>query len=79
MIIKQDQERKQELNEELAQELHKSVIKKFKRRKVYSRFKDNILAADLAQMGSLSSKNWGDKYLSCVIDIFTQNSWIIPS
>ena len=79
MIIKQDQERKQELNEELAQELHKSVIKKFKRRKVYSRFKDNILAADLAQMGSLSSKNRGDKHLLCVIDIFTQYSWIIPS
>ena len=30
------------LNEQLSEELHKSVIKKFKRGKVYVRFKDNI-------------------------------------
>ena len=45
------------VNEQLAEELHKPVIKKFKRRKVYSRFKENIWVADLAKMGSLSSKN----------------------
>ena len=39
------------VNEELAQELHKPVIKKFKRRKVSARFKDNIWVADLALMG----------------------------
>ena len=31
-----------ELNYQLANELHKPVIKKFKKRKVYSPFKDNI-------------------------------------
>ena len=46
------------VNEELAQELHKPVIKKFKRGKVYARFQDNIWAADLAEMTSFSSKNW---------------------
>ena len=45
------------VNEQLAEELHELVIKKFRRRKVYARFKDNILAADLAEMGSLSSNN----------------------
>ena len=35
------------VNEQLAEELHKPVIKKFKRRKFYARFKDNIWAADL--------------------------------
>ena len=45
------------VNEELAAELHKCVPKKFKRRIVYPRFKDNIWAADLAEMGSLFSKN----------------------
>ena len=30
------------VNEELPEELHKPVIKKFKRRKFYARFKDNI-------------------------------------
>ena len=37
-------------NEQLAEELHKLVIKKFKRRKVYARFKDNIWVANLAGM-----------------------------
>ena len=50
-------------DEELAGELHKPVIKKFKRRRVYARFKDNIWAFDLAEMESLSSKNQGVKPL----------------
>ena len=29
-------------NEQLAEELHKPIIRKFKKRKVYSAFKDNI-------------------------------------
>ena len=41
-------------NEVPVQALHKPVIKKFKRRKVYARFNDNIWEADLAEMGSLS-------------------------
>ena len=38
------------VNEKLAEELHKPIIKKFKRRKVFARFKDNIWAADLANL-----------------------------
>ena len=30
------------VNEQLAEELHKPIIKKLERRKVYTRFKDNI-------------------------------------
>ena len=45
------------VNEQPAKELHKPVIKKFKKRKVYARFKDNIQATDLTEMGSLYSKN----------------------
>ena len=45
------------VNEEPAQESHKPVIKKFKRRKVYPRFKDKIWAIDFAKIESLSSKN----------------------
>ena len=51
------------VNEQLAEELHKPVIKNFKRRKVYAKFKDNIWAADLAEMGSLPSKNKNVKYM----------------
>ena len=40
----------------LADELHKPVIKKFNKRKVYSQFKDNVWGVDLADMQSLSRK-----------------------
>ena len=45
------------VNEILGEELHKPVIKKLKRRRVYARFKDNIWEVDLAGMESLSSEN----------------------
>ena len=54
------------------------MIKKFKRRKVYARFKDNIWAADLAEMESLSTKNENVKYSLCVIDVFTIYAWVKP-
>ena len=38
---------KASVNEELAEELHKPVIKKLKKRSVCARVKDNIWAADL--------------------------------
>ena len=40
--------------EQLAEELHKHIIRKFKKRKVYSAFKDNICGADLADMQLIS-------------------------
>ena len=47
------------VNEALTEVLNTPVIKKFKRRKVYARFKDNNWAFDLAEMGSLSYKDRG--------------------
>ena len=47
------------VNEVLAQELHKPMVKKIKGNNVLTRFKDNVSAADLAEMGSLSSFNHG--------------------
>ena len=58
------------VNEKLAEELHEPVIKKLKRKQFYARFKDNIWAADSAEMGSLSCKNRKIKYLLFVIDVF---------
>ena len=54
-------------NKILAEELHKPIIKKFNKRKVYSRLKDNIWGVDLADMQSLSKKNKDIKYLLCAI------------
>ena len=41
-------------NYQLANELHKEIIRKFKKRKVYSSFRDNIWRVDLPGMQSLS-------------------------
>ena len=62
----------------LADELHKPVIKKFEKIKVYSQFKDNIWGVDLADMQSLSRKNKGIKYLLCAIDLFSKYAFAIP-
>ena len=62
----------------LADELHKPIIKKFEKRKVYSQFKDNIWGVDLADMRSLSRKNKGIKYLLCVIDLYSKYAFVIP-
>ena len=45
---------------------NKPVIKKFKRRKVFARFKDKIWFADSAEIGRLSSNNKTLKYLLCL-------------
>ena len=66
------------VDEQLAEELLKPVTKRFKRRKVYARFKDNIWVADLAEMELLSSKNENVKYLLCVIGVFTKYAWVKP-
>ena len=59
-------------NEQLAEELHKPVIRKFKKRRVYSAFKDNLYGTDLADMQLLSKFNKGFRFLLCVIDIFSK-------
>ena len=66
------------LDLKLADELHKPVIKKFKKRKVYSSFKDNIWGIDLGDMRLLSRSNKGIKHLLCVIDLFSKYAFVIP-
>ena len=41
-------------NIQLAEELHKPIIRKFKKRKVYFGFRDNIWGADLVDMQLIS-------------------------
>ena len=66
------------INEQLAEELHKPVINKSSRRKIYARFQDNIWAVDLSETRSLSSNNKNVKYLLHVIDIFTKYGLVKP-
>ena len=54
------------------------IIRKFKRRKVYSSFRDNIWGVDLADVESLSNYNRGIKYLLYAIDIFSKYALVVP-
>ena len=65
-------------NEQLAEELHKPIIRKFKKRKVYSAFKDNIWGVDLADMQLISKFNKGFRSSLCVIDISSKYAWFAP-
>ena len=67
-----------EFNEQLAKELHKPIIRKLKKTKVYSAFKDNIWGADLADMQLIRKFNKGLRFLLCVINIFSRYAWVVP-
>ena len=64
-------------NKELREELHKPIIRKFKKRKVHSSFIDNIWGADLADMQIISKFSKGFRILLCVIDIYSKYAWVI--
>ena len=57
-------------NLKLADELHKPIIRKFNKRKVYSFFKDNIWGVDLADMQLLSKFNKGIIFLVNMLLLF---------
>ena len=65
-------------NQQLANELHKPIIRKFKKRKVYSSFKDNIWGVDLADMQLISKYNKGIRYLLCAINLFSKHAFVVP-
>ena len=46
-----------EFNEQLAKEIHKPIIRNFKKRTVFSRFKDNVWDVDLADMQLIGKFN----------------------
>ena len=59
-------------NKEIAEELHKPVIKKFKKRKAHSPFMDNIWGTDLTGMQSISKFNKRFRFLLRVVDIYSK-------
>ena len=63
-------------NEQLAEQLHKPIIRKFKKRKVYLAFEDNIWGADFADMQLISKFRL--TFLLCVINIFSKYTWVVP-
>ena len=64
--------------QQLAEELHKPITRKFTKRRVFVKGVDEIWAADLVEMGRFSDWNKGIKYLLMVIDVFSKFGWIEP-
>ena len=62
----------------LAEELHKPVKRKFRKRRVRVSGNNKIWAADLADMTALKDYNDGYTFLLLVIDTFSKYGWIIP-
>ena len=56
-------------NEQLAEELHKPIIRKFTKKKEYSSVKDNIWGTNLADMQSINKFNEGFRFLLFIFDI----------
>ena len=63
---------------ELADELHKPLRHNFPKRYVFVRNVDNIWAADLVDMKSLSTDNDDNKYILMVMDVFSRYGWARP-
>ena len=66
------------LNQQLAEELHKSVVRKIEKRKIHSSFINNIWGADLVNIQFISKFNKGIQFLLCVIDIYSTYAWVVP-
>ena len=65
-------------DQQLPEELYKTIIRKLKERKIHSSFIDNIWGADLADMQLISKFNKGFKFLLYFIDIFSKYPLVIP-
>ena len=78
MVYKSFDKNSAEFNEQLAKELQKAIIRKFKKSKVFSGFKDYIWGADLHDMQLIGKFNKGFRFLLCVIEIFSKYGWVVP-
>ena len=65
-----------QITDELVYKLHKSITSKFKRRKVFSSFKDNTYDLDLTDMQLISKYNKGFKFLLCDFNLLSKYGWV---
>ena len=64
---------------QLADELHKPIVRKFpKRRVIITRGINDTWSADLVEIPGLSNWNKGNKYLLTIIDVFSKYAWVKP-
>ena len=67
-----------EWSNELADELHKPIRRKFQKRIVFAKNVDDVWAADLVDMQAFSKFNNGFKYILMIIDVFSKFGWAVP-
>ena len=65
-------------NQQLTNEIHKPIFKKFLKRSVCFSFKGNIWGVDLADMQLITKYNKGIRYLLCAIYLFSKYAWVVP-
>ena len=64
--------------DQLAEELHRPVVRRFPKRREVVRGIDEIWAADLVDMQSFAKDNDGFKLLLAVLETFSKYGWIVP-
>ena len=69
---------KQQQQQQLAIEVFRPQIKKFRRERIIQLYKEETWSADLIDKSSLSKYNNYYKFILTVIDIFTKKAWAIP-
>ena len=62
----------------MAEEMHRPIRHKFKRRRVFVYTVDDIWSADLMDRHNIAKNNKGYKYILTVIDIFSKFAYAIP-
>ena len=65
-------------NQQLAEELHKPIIKKCEKRKVYSSFMNNILGVDLADMQLIKKFNKGFRFYCLLLTVVVNMRVLFP-
>ena len=63
---------------QLAEELHKPIIRKFKKRKVYSSFQNNFWGTDLEDLQLVKELNKGFQFSLYIVDIYSKYEWVVP-
>ena len=63
--------------QKLAEELHKPIIRKFEKRKVYLYIVGNVWGCDLVDVKLISKFNKRIKLSLCVIDIYSKYAWVL--
>ena len=58
-------------NGQITKQLQERIIRKFQKRTAYSRYRDNIWGADLADMKLISKFDKEFRFLFCIIDFFS--------